>query len=108
MPTFKRLTPEGVHEGEVEYRPIIVKSGDIKHRLALHRVSFGWVVSDPVSGGRVCDVAAIYKGMRCSSVNLGPTEAARRAQEHIAALISRVTPDGFNKRLQEARKAYTQ
>ena len=108
MPTFKRLTPEGVHEGEVEYRPIIIQSGDVKHRLALHRFSFGWVVSDPISGGRVCEVTRLYKGVPCSSIGLGPREAAKRAQEHLAGFIARVTPEGFNKRLQAAREAYSQ
>ena len=62
----------------------------------------------PISGGRVCDVTRLYKGVPCSSINLGPREAAKRAQEHLAGFIAKVTPEGFNKRLQAAREAYSQ
>jgi hypothetical protein len=107
MATFKNLDPNGTRTFDVEYTPLNIKVGDTPYRFALHKIAYGWVVSDPVSGGRVCDVPALYKGIaRVTSSHLGPREAAKRAKEHLAEFVEKVSPEGFNQRLAQARQKW--
>jgi hypothetical protein len=100
MNTFKILDIKGRRATAVEFWPLLFKVNNKTHRLALHQTSGKtWVVSDPESGGRICEV-------RTNSRGIGPREAARLARANLAELVERVTADGFNRRLEVARVKY--
>lgn len=106
MNVFKMLGKNGKRTIEIEFTPLLIKAGTVTHRFALHRLSGLWIVSDPQTGGRVCEVAGSYRGIRVSSRDVGPREAARMAKAHLAEFIEKVTPEGFNQRLAAARAKY--
>ena len=107
MNIFKILNTSGRRAAAVEFSPLLFKAGTKTHRLALHQTSGGtWVVSDPESGGRICEVTGLVYGVRTSSRGIGPREAARLARVNLAELVERVTADGFNGRLEVARVKY--
>ena len=91
----------------IEYRPLKVTVGDVEHTLALHQSAGYWLVSDPVSGGRVCTVNGSYKGVLVSSKGMGVREATARAREAVASLVQRTGgPSEWNARLAAARALY--
>lgn len=107
MNIFKILNTNGRRAAAVEFWPLLFKAGTKTHRLALHQTSGGiWVVSDPESGGRICEVTGLARGVRTSSRGIGPREAARMARTNLAELVERVTADEFNRRLETARTKY--
>ena len=106
MNIFKLLDKQGKRTIGVEFTPLLIKAGTVTRRLALHRLAGLWLVSDPQSGGRICEVAGSSRGIRVSSRDVGPREAARLAKAHLAEFIEKVTPDGFNQRLAAARAKY--
>lgn len=77
-------------------------------RLALHRepVLAGkgeWIVSDPVSGYRVCRITAAYKGVPVSSKDLTVTQARAAALVQLDLTVDRVGLDRFTRVLSEAQ-----
>lgn len=109
MNIFKILDANGRRAAAVEFWPLLFKAGTKTHRLALHQIFDGcWVVSDPESGGRICEVTGLVHGVRASARGIGPREAARLARANLAELVERVTIDAFNRRLQVARTEYAE
>lgn len=93
----------------VEYYPLIYIHGSDTWRLALHRetVAAGrgdWLVSDPVSGYRVCRVTATYKGMPVTSNGLTVTQARAAALLDLDKTVSRIGHERFSHVLNEAQK----
>lgn len=103
-PTFTMPLTTG-REVEIPYRPLRVKVGTVDHVLALHRAhdSQDWVVSDPISGGRVLMVYDRYMGVRCSGYLLKEADAARKAEDQVLELVDRVGVDNFNEVLATGR-----
>lgn len=92
----------------VNYYPIIFMRGSDAWRLALHRepVLAGkgeWIVSDPVSGYRVCRVTALYKGVPVQSKDLTVTQARAAALIDLDTAVDRVGLDRFTRVLSEAQ-----
>lgn len=92
----------------VNYYPIIFMRGSDAWRLALHRepVLAGkgeWIVSDPVSGYRVCRVTALYKGLPTSTKNLTVTQARAAALIDLDTAVNRVGLDRFTRVLSKAQ-----
>lgn len=92
----------------VQYYPIVFLRGTAVWRLALHRdpVLAGkgdWIVSDPVSGYRVCRVTASYRGVPVSSKDLTVTQARGAALADLDLTVDRVGLDRFTRVLYEAQ-----
>lgn len=107
MQTFlmlDRLT--GARTLPIEYRPIKVTVGDLTHTLALHQSAGRWLISDPITGGGICEVGATYKGMPVSSKDLGVREARLAAASTIKQMIHRHGAAEWNARLAAARVRY--
>lgn len=84
----------------VQYYPIVFLRGSRSWRLALHRepVLAGtgdWIVSDPVSGYRICRVTASYKNVPVSSKNLTVTHARGAALADLDLTVDRIGLDRF-------------
>lgn len=93
----------------VDYYPLIFTRGVESWRLALHRepVHAGrgeWIVSDPVSGYRVCRVTATHKGVPVSSKDLGLVYARAAALVELDTTVNRVGLSRFSTALNEAQK----
>ena len=106
--TFQLIRAGGKSE-PVEYYPIIFMRGTDAWRLALHRepVHAGkgeWIVSDPVSGYRVCRVTATYKGVPVSSKDLTVAQAREMALAQLDLTVGRVGLERFTRVLAEAQK----
>lgn len=104
---FQMIRANGVRE-PVEYYPIVYLAGSDTWRFALHRepVLAGkgdWIVSDPVSGYRVCWVLATYKGMPVSSRDLTVTQARAAALMDLDATVTRIGLTRFARVLAEAQ-----
>jgi hypothetical protein len=80
----------------VPYTPIRVVVAGKQHDLALHKSGAQWQVSDPLSGGRVCDVTGLYRGIRVSSRGIGTREAKTLAIAQVQAKAERIGSDRFN------------
>lgn len=109
--TFQ-LALAGGKRAPVEYYPIIYMHGSDSWRLALHRepVLAGkgeWIVSDPISGYRVCRITATYKGVPVSSKDLTVSQAREAAMLQLDATVDRVGFDRFTRVLSEAQKTTT-
>lgn len=109
--TFQLIRAGGKSE-PVEYYPIIYLRGTDAWRLALHRepVHAGkgeWIVSDPVSGYRVCRVTATYKGVPVSSKDLTVPQAREMAMLQLDATVERVGLERFASVLAKAQKTTT-
>lgn len=105
FPTFTMVDRQNQRYGApVEYRPVIVPVGGIKHRLALHMnwMHGEWLVSDPVSGARVLCVQATHKGIPVSSRGIGPQRARAMAIAQVMLLAERVGAEKFNAKLAAA------
>jgi hypothetical protein len=107
--TFPMARAGGQFE-DVPYYPIIFVRGSDAWRLALHRepVLAGkgdWIVSDPVSGFRVCRLTATYKGLPIATRDLTVTEARAAALVDLDTTVDRVGLERFTRVLGEAQKA---
>ena len=107
--TFSIARAGGQFE-DVPYYPIILVRGSDAWRLALHRepVLAGkgdWIVSDPVSGYRVCRVSATYKGLPVASRCFTVTEARAAALADLDATVDRIGLERFTRVLSEAQTA---
>lgn len=109
-PTFRILTSSGIHDGRpTSYTPIKVDVGlPAEATFALHidRVSGSWIVSDPITGGRMLKVVSTYKGMPVSSEGEQLSVAKRLAVSQLTQFISRTGCTLFNARLAELRARY--
>jgi len=102
--TFYRRGKDGELIGDpVPYTPIVVISLNAAYTLALHKTSSGWAVSDPVSGGKILNVSATYKGCPVSSEGLTKSQARANARDDLDLLIERVGSEKFNRILDFAR-----
>jgi hypothetical protein len=91
---------------EIEYTPMRVFVGGKRHILALHQLfPWGWIVSDPKSGGRVLQVHGTYKGIRVSSKGMTLADVKLAATSQVIALAARVGEEKFNQVLAEGRFA---
>lgn len=97
MPTLTLACRKGQNI-DVEYTPLIVISGSVTHKLALHQMPEigNWVVSDPKSGAKVCVVDGQYRGIRVSSRGLSIRDVRQLALASVEALIQRVGTEKFN------------
>ena len=105
--TFK-MSRAGADPVDVDYYPIIYLHGSDAWRLALHREPVlagkgAWIVSDPVSGYRVCSITASHKGMPVSSNHLTVTQARQAAMMQLDATVERVGAERFTRVLREAQ-----
>ena len=94
----------------VPYTPIVYTRGHEAWRLALHREGdkrSSWIVSDPVSGYRVCRVIATYKGMPVASGTLTLRQAQACALVDLDALVDRVGLERFSTVLHTAQNPET-
>lgn len=108
-PTFILRQRDG-ETRETPYTPIIYTRGHEAWRLALHRVTgpgSEWIVSDPVSGYRVCRVTATYKGMPVASGSLTQRQAQQCALVDLDALVDRVGLERFSAVLSAAQTPET-
>jgi hypothetical protein len=103
-PTYTRRNRAGLPIGDpVPYDPLIVISGSMVHKLALHKDDSGqWVIAHPASGGKVTRVDSTYKGVPVSSRGMTLARARNLAMIKVEALIEHVGPDAFNNTLQKA------
>lgn len=104
---FQMIRANKVRE-PVEYYPIVYLAGSDAWRLALHRepVLSGkgdWIVSDPVSGYRVCRITASYKSMPVASRDLTVTQARAAALLDLDATVTRIGLARFTRVLAEAQ-----
>lgn len=83
---------------EVEFTPLMVISGSVAHRLALHKLPTGnWAVSDPKSGAAVIsNIQGWFKGCPVSTRGFTLREARKLAQEQVDNLIERIGTEKFN------------
>jgi hypothetical protein len=105
--TFKIALPGGVQSDDIPYHPIIFIRGSDVWRLALHREPVlagkgNWIVSDPVSGYRVCRVSATYKGLPVASRDLTIPQARAAALVDLDTVVDRVGLERFTRVLGEA------
>lgn len=103
-PTFTMPLATG-REVEMPYRPLRVLVGQTSHVLALHRAhnSRDWVVSDPISGGRILVVYDVYKGVPVSGHDLTEPAAAIRADFQVRELVGRISAARFNETIAAGR-----
>lgn len=94
----------GVRGEPIPYSPLMVIVGSEAHKLALHKNPHGhWVVSDPKSGAKVCDVNGQYKGIRVSSKGLSLRDIRQLALADADTIAQRVGPDRFNEVLKNPK-----
>lgn len=79
----------------VTYEPLIYSRLSSVWRFALHKSGRVWIVSDPISGGKLCEVTAFYKGCPVASGDLSLKNARLAALADIDALVDRVGFDRF-------------
>lgn len=97
MPKFNLALRDGSIE-ETEYTPLVVISGTVTHKLALHKDRIGdWVVSDPKSGAAIIrSIRGWLKGCPVSTVGYSKREALKRGLEEVESLIERIGSEKFN------------
>lgn len=97
MPRIRTFRPRALDgslmSNPVEYWPLKVIALDRPYTLAVSRGVSGfkddsWIISDPVTGLRVCNVTEYYKGCPIGSVGMGPRAAVRAAHEAIEGLLA--------------------
>lgn len=107
MPKFQTRKTNGDLMDAVEYSPMIFTVGSVSHRLALHLDTNGcWQLSHPATGIRVCDVYNTYKGVPCSSANIGKAMAKELAKASFESLIARHGSDKFNDAIAKMTMTY--
>jgi len=104
---FNMIRANDVRE-PVQYYPIVFMRGTRVWRLALHREPVlarkgDWIVSDPVSGCRVCRITAAYKGVPVSSRDLPVTQARAAALVDLDLTVDRIGLDCFAQVLDAAQ-----
>jgi len=105
-PTFNMAVRKG-DTLATSYTPIIYTRGHEAWRLALHREKgkgSEWIVSDPVSGYRVCRIDATYKGLPVSSRTLTQKQAQALALVDLDLLVDRIGLERFSEVLNKAQK----
>lgn len=104
-PTFQIRDAKGQPHGEpIPYHPLQVTAGAEAYKLALHTDFRGaWIISDPISGGKVLDVPGCYKGVRVSSAGYTYRQIHPGAQVELDLLIQRVGAEKFNQVLAKGR-----
>jgi len=75
--------------------PIVFTRQDRAWRFALHKSGREWIVSDPVSGKRVCRVSATYKGVPVASGTLTIKQAMQASLIDLDAIVDRMGFDTF-------------
>lgn len=82
-----------------KYHPFDVTVGGVTHTLALHRESREavWQISDPVSGCRITELKAQFKGVPCTSAGATLRDALAAAPLQISEQAARHGVARFNK-----------
>ncbi len=100
-PTFKIALRDGSFIDQ-SYTPLIYTRMTSVFRFALYKSGRDWIVSEPVSGYRVCRVSAQFKGMPVASGHLTLKQARECALIDIDAIVDRIGFDAFENRMNEA------
>ena len=79
------------------YNPLIYTRMHECWRFALHKSGRMWIVSDPVSGAKICTVSATYKGMPVASGDLSLKHARAMALIDLDLLVDRIGIERFSK-----------
>lgn len=104
-PVFKMALRDGSFIDQ-PYSPLIYSRMSSVYRFALYKSGRDWVVSEPVSGYRVCIVKAHFKGIPVTSGHLTLKQAKEFALIDIDAIVDRLGFDAFDKRINEALHMY--
>ena len=88
-PTFKIALRDGSFIDQA-YTPLIYTRMTSVFRFALYKSGRDWIVSEPVSGYRVCRVSAQFKGMPVASGHLTLRQARECALVDIDAIVDRI------------------
>jgi hypothetical protein len=97
MPSITLRRKDGTEIETVKSHLVVCHAGSVTHTLHLHRDSLGfWVVSDPVSGGKVLHVTGQFQGLPVASKGMRLSEIRGLAFEQIESLIRRVGSARFN------------
>lgn len=100
-PVFKMALRDGSYMDQA-YNPLIYTRMHSVYRFALYKSGREWIVSEPVSGYRVCRVTAHFKGMPVASGHLTLKQAREYALADIDAIVDRIGFDAFDQRINEA------
>jgi len=103
--TFIVRDAKGNPIGEpVNYHPVSIIVLNAVYELALHKMSNGeWAISDPISGGKLANLKATYKGVPCSSESFTVKQAHQVALLEIESLIQRCGSEKFASVIDKAR-----
>lgn len=85
---------------QTAYEPLIYSRLSSVWRFALHKSGRNWIISDPVSGGKICTVTAFYKGCPVASGNLSLKNARLAALADLDLLVDRIGFEKFSKVLE--------
>ena len=106
MTTIRTMSDKG-RSAPIQSHLLVCHAGTETYTLHLHRDGGDrreeWVVSDPVSGMKVCFVHDWYKGLKLSSRSLNKPRAFPLAVAQVEALIERVGSEKFNNVLAAGR-----
>lgn len=107
-PQFHMLMRNGKRaDAATSYTPIKIDMGAANQEtFALHRANGEWVVSDPITGGRVARVHGAYKGVPVAGGSMTLAEARREAVIQVQRLVSSIGIVVFNARLLTMREKY--
>ena len=100
-PIFKMAMRDGSFMDQA-YSPLIYTRMHSVYRFALYKSGRDWIVSEPVSGYRVCRVTAHFKGMPVASGHLTLKQAREFALVDIDSIVDRIGFDAFDQRINEA------
>lgn len=100
-PVFKMALRDGSFIDQA-YSQLIYTRMHSVYRFALYKSGREWIVSEPVSGYRVCRVTAHFKGMPVLSGHLTLKQARAFALVDIDAIVDRIGFDAFDQRINEA------
>lgn len=101
-PVFKMALRDGSFIDQ-PYTPLIYTRMTSAYRFAIYKSGKEWIVSEPVSGYRVCRVSAYFKGMPVASGHLTLKQARECALADIDAIVDRIGFDAFDKRVSDAQ-----
>lgn len=106
MPTVTLRKKDGTAIKTVKSHLLVANVDTTTHCLHLHHDAANhWVVSDPVSGGKVLHVYGSYQGIRTASRGYSLKHIRPFAQSQLDELIERVGSDRFNQVLGRAGEA---
>jgi hypothetical protein len=96
-PVFQMLVRDGAPI-PTPYDPLIYTRMHEAWRFALHKTALGrdWIISDPVSGAKICTVSATYKGMPVASGDLPLKHARAMALIDLDLLVDRIGIERFS------------